>query len=92
MSKKPLVIRIDLQKQDGWHVATSKDLPGFVLAHQDRDKLIEDVPDAVRLLYSKRHNVDCQVVESEYGDPSRARTRPPCLLFPQGFDLSAQAA
>ncbi len=89
---KAIVIRIDLQKLDGWHVATSKDLPGFVLADPDRDKVIDDMPQAIGLLYSERHGVECRVVESEYGNPSRARTRPHCLLFPSSFDVPMAAA
>jgi len=81
---KPIVIRIDFEFVDDWWVVTSKDLPGFILADPDKEKLKQGLPETIEMLYSERHGKPCQVSESEYGDARSgdAGNPPPCLLFP----------
>ena len=52
-------ISVSVEGREGWHMATSQDLPGLVLAHQDRDTVMRDLPKAISLLYSARHNCEC---------------------------------
>ena len=57
-----VLITINFEEKDGWHIATSPDLPGFILADPKFDEIIDDLPEAIRILYSSRHKVDCKVV------------------------------
>ena len=90
-----LLIRIDVKEKDGWFVATSKDLAGFVLAHPDESELLEDLPRAVKLLIDLRFDVDCKVVPSKFGKP-KSKAKPPWLVMPacieQSISMPAVAA
>lgn len=76
-----LLIRMDIEEQDGFFVATSKDLDGFVLAHPSKDLLLDDLPSAIKLLIDVRYNVNCKVVPSQFGKP-KSKAKPPWLVIP----------
>ena len=48
-------IHIDIEKKDEWHIATSPDLPGFILADRDKDEILADLPEAIQLIYEIRN-------------------------------------
>lgn len=84
-SERALLIRINIENQDGWFVATSKDLNGFVLAHPKESELLRDLPNAIKLLIDVRYGIECKVVPSEYGKrASRAKT--PWLVVPASVE------
>ena len=63
-----ILINVNFEKKDGWHIATSPELPGFILADLDIDEIIDDLPEAIRVLYSHRHNIECGVVYLKRAD------------------------
>ena len=60
-----ILITVNFEERDGWHIATSPELPGFILADQNKDEIIDDLPEAICVLYSARHNVECRLVPLE---------------------------
>lgn len=92
-SEHAISIRVKIDKLDGWYIATSKDLPGFILADPDREAIIDDLPESIQILYSERHGVECRVVPSEYGNPS-SEGKAPWLVMTENLikDISAVAA
>ena len=40
MEESALLIRVDIEQEEDWYFATSKDLPGLVLVDQDESELI----------------------------------------------------
>lgn len=47
------IIRVSLRRQDDWMIATSEDMPGLFIASPDAEKVIDDVPDAIRILFKR---------------------------------------
>jgi len=76
-------IRVDIEEQEGWHVATSRDLPGLVLAHESRERVLDALPGAIRLLYSHRHKCDCIVFFSPFAGESDATNAPWVVIPPE---------
>ena len=68
MEESALLIRVDIEQEEDWYFATSKDLPGLVLVDQDESELMEDLPRAIKLLIGVRYDVDF-----EYCQPSSGR-------------------
>ena len=78
-----LLIRVDITEQNGWHIAKSKDLPGFILADKSVANIVDDLPEAIELLISERHGIDCKVVRGKYGSTtSKAKT--PWVVMDRG--------
>ena len=48
-------IRVVIDTLDGWHIATSNDLPGFILATENRELLLSGIRESVEMLYAARH-------------------------------------
>lgn len=90
--EKCMLVRIKIENIDGWYIATSPDLPGFTIAHQDRSIIENDVPDAIQLLLTERHGLECSVVKSEYGNPRTRAKNPPWLVIPPALVSSANHA
>ena len=56
-------------------------MPGFILADPNKNEIIDDLPEAIRILLSERHGVEINVVPSEYVEQhSKAQT--PWLVLP----------
>ncbi|MYD78342.1 MAG: hypothetical protein F4239_05475 [Gammaproteobacteria bacterium] len=81
MKEQALLIRMDITEKDGWFVATSKDLDGFVLAHPSEEMLLDDLPSAIKMLIDARYDVNCKVVPSQFGKP-KSKAKPPWLVIP----------
>ena len=67
MEESALLIRVDIEQEEDWYFATSKDLPGLVLVDQDESELMEDLPRAIKLLIGVRYDVDCRVLPTKFG-------------------------
>lgn len=76
-----LLIRVDIKQKEDWYFATSKDLPGFLLVDQDKNELIDDLPEAIRILVNARYDVNCKVVPSQFGQ-SKSKAKRPWLVVP----------
>ncbi len=56
------LITVRFRKTAGGSVtATSEDLPGLFLTHLDRQQIIDDLPEAIQLLFKMNHNEDVVV-------------------------------
>ena len=61
------IIRVSVQRsRDGWHEATSSDLPGLYVANPDISAVLEDVPLTIKALYKAQFGVDVEVIEGAY--------------------------
>lgn len=62
------------QQQNGNIMATSQNLPGLSLVYPERQKIIDDLPDAVKLLFKMNYKqeVEVYVLESPT-EPAEAR-------------------
>ena len=78
-----ILIRIRFQEKDGWWNATSPDLEGFYVAHQDPEYILQHIPEAIETLYSMRNNVDCKVVHAETIKPERSQESQPWVILPE---------
>ena len=76
MEENALLIRVDIELEEDWDFATSKDLPGLVLVDQDESELMEDLPRAIKLLIDVRHDVDCRVLPTKFGKENSKANRP----------------
>jgi len=49
------------QSADGLYTATSSDLEGVFIAHREFDKIVEDVPEVMRMWFKRNKNMDIEV-------------------------------
>jgi len=49
------------QDDDGLFVASSPDLAGFLVAHPDKNEVVNDIPNVIRMLIRRRTNQDVVV-------------------------------
>ena len=64
-SHKITVVNVKIEESaSGLFFATSEDLDGLCVAHRDLDKIKEDMPNIVRLLYKRRFDLDVKVFEA----------------------------
>lgn len=57
-------IKVKYKAAEGWHVFTSHEVPGFLVAHTDISTAYNDISKAIELLMKLNEDVDC-VVEPE---------------------------
>jgi len=65
---KAQIARIIIEyKKDGGgvFVATSRDVPGLLLAHRNREAVIGDIPAAIKLLFKLNRGEDVNVFPAE---------------------------
>ena len=67
------------QLSDGSLIATSDDLPGLVLTRSTREEILEEIPEAVEILYKQGFGEDVRVVllDSPNDPPMLKRDRIP---------------
>lgn len=58
---------------DGCWAISSPDLPGLVLAGKDIAALLDDVPNAIRLLFKLNYQMDVQVARAEEDGPQKPK-------------------
>lgn len=49
------------REDDGLYTATSPQLAGVCVVHRDRDRIVEDMPNIVRLWYRRHREMDVEV-------------------------------
>ena len=84
MEENALLIRVDIELEEDWYFAKSKDLPGLVLVDQDESELMEDLPRAIKLLIDVRYGVDCRVLPTKFG-MEKSKANRPWLVAPAGI-------
>jgi hypothetical protein len=62
------VVNVNIRRQDGWYVATSNDLKGFIVCHQSMAKLTQSMPECIEALFKANHGIDVQVEEVQLFD------------------------
>jgi hypothetical protein len=82
-------LMIEYKHVEGWHVFTSKDLPGLYVASMDARSAFEDIPTAIQKLLELNDGIKCKV-EQELSfeeflrrttkKAPRAAERPPAAL------------
>jgi hypothetical protein len=55
-------IRVDRQVREGWHIYTSKQLPGLLVVSKDERKAYGDLPSVIETLISADFGIECRVV------------------------------
>ena len=92
MTTEAISIRIKFEELDGWHIATSPDLPGFILADPNKQEIIDDLPLAIKTLYDARYNADCIVISSKYGNPKTRTKAAPWFIVPKSLTQNIAVA
>lgn len=57
------VVTVKIKRQEGWYIATSQDLDGFIVCHKSWTKLAQEVPLCIQALYQANHGVEVDVEE-----------------------------
>jgi hypothetical protein len=62
MSSNCEIVVFQLRREaDGLYTATSPSLAGVCVVHRDKEKILEDMPNIVRLWYKRNRNQDVAV-------------------------------
>jgi hypothetical protein len=61
MDKYGIVVLKVVQDRDGLYTATSPQLSGVFVAHRDLDKILDDVPNIMRLWFKRNKGTDIEV-------------------------------
>ena len=62
MSNKT-VVEVKMTKENGWYVATSQDLRGLIVCHQNFAQFTQERPECITALYRADHNAEVEVKE-----------------------------
>lgn len=68
------LVKIAGEYSDGAWVITSENLPGLFLAGSDLDRLRNDVPSAIKMLYRLNYGMDVKVCAA--GEPGMRAAKP----------------
>ena len=62
MSDAIRIVRVQIEESpSGLLVATSRDLPGMVVAHREFQRIVDDLPAVIKLIFKRRHGLDMEV-------------------------------
>jgi hypothetical protein len=73
---------------DGLFTATSPDLAGLCVVHSDIERIIEDMPNIVRLWYKRHRGID---IEPFFGPRKDFDDTTSFPVFPMPAEIAAQA-
>lgn len=70
--------------EDGNYIARSDDLPGFLLVYPSREQIVDDIPEAVKILYKAQYQEDVAVVvlDAAADPPELKQDRVPVAAIP----------
>ena len=74
--------------QDGLSTATSPDLAGVCVVHEHKDRIVEDLPDIVRLWYKRHRGIDVEPFLGKSRDYDDTSSFP---MFTVRAEIAAQA-
>ena len=55
------VVSVTMHKKDGWYVATSPDLTGLIVCHQNFVKFVQEIPQCIAALFKADYSMDVDV-------------------------------
>lgn len=84
---KIVVFRVR-QETDGMYTVTSRDLPGVCVVHRDRDRIIDDLPNVVKLWFRRNHGMEVEAFRGAHHDADGASDFP---LVTVPAEVAAQA-
>lgn len=78
----------------GHFAATSDDLPGLFLTYPTREQIVDDLPDAIRLLFKANYGEDVEVfaLDSAADPPELKDSRLPLAAIPTESLRTGQSA
>lgn len=89
MSENYEVVVIKVRRdRDGLYMATSEDLAGVCIVHASKDRIIEDIPNVVRLWYRRHKGVEVEPFWGKTQDRDDTSSVP---LFMVPAEIAAQA-
>lgn len=88
------LIRAEINFAEGLWTLISCDLPGLLLANADLEAVLDDAPDAIKLLFQLNYGMTVTVHSAEYGAVSHQPKAPaqPRITPPSAFTVMRQAA
>lgn len=60
---KKSVVTVTMRRENGWYIATSPDLDGLIVCHQNLVKFTQEIPACIKLLYKTNLDMDVDVEE-----------------------------
>lgn len=57
------VVTVSMIRENGWYIATSPDLEGLIVTHQNFMKFAQEIPACIQLLYKANYGLDVDVEE-----------------------------
>jgi len=88
MDKYGIVVLEVIQDRDGLYTATSPQLTGVFVAHRDLDKILDDVPNIMRLWFKRHKGEDIEVFK---GPTQHSDGNQRISMVPVPVEIAAQA-
>jgi len=60
---KKSIVNVTMIRENGWYVATSKDLTELIICHQNFVKFTNEIPACIKALYKANYNMEVDVEE-----------------------------
>lgn len=61
--QKKSVVTVTMRRENGWYIATSPDLDGFIVCHQNFITFTQEIPACIKVLFKANHNMEVDVEE-----------------------------
>lgn len=58
------IVAVKISRENGWYVATSADLEGLIVCHQNRGTLAQEIPLCIKQIFKLDHGMDVDVDEA----------------------------
>lgn len=63
----PTTIVVDFKRRDGWHIATSSDLPGLNVSETDFETFVSEIRPVIRAFIKIKYDIEVSVEEMSNG-------------------------
>lgn len=57
------VVTVTMKRENGWYIATSPDLEGFIVCHQNFIIFTQEIPICIKMLFKADHGMEVDVEE-----------------------------
>jgi hypothetical protein len=57
------VVTVKMTRENGWYIATSPDLAGLIVCHQNFTKFVQEIPACIKMLFEAYQNTEVEVEE-----------------------------
>ena len=85
------MVSVKIKKgHDGFFVATSKEMPGLVLAHKDIQFVLQDIPLAIIALYKANYGIDAEVIQAFPASSAEVTLPPTWMVMRRGNKAHVQ--